>query len=200
MNAGRASVVAAAVLASVTLAAQTPKPFPQPNQPPAQPGTQAPSQPPRPATPGAPAPAPSAGAVPTEATLGVAILPNAQFLTSYDAGRGQRFYIFGASMPFADVVTFYRTALKQKGDVLFEAPPTHQFETGRFRDETMAFPPSVTIKDYTFGGSAGYPNPKKGAGPERFPDDHPDRPGAAGITAVNARAEARALIETAQDR
>ena len=101
--------------------------------------------------------------------LGVPILPNAQFLTSYDAGRGQRFYIFGASVPFADAVTFYRTALKQKGDVLFESPATHQFETGRFRDETMAFPPSVTIKDYTFGGSAGYPNPKKGAGPERFP-------------------------------
>jgi len=169
MNAGRASVVAAVVLASVTLAAQTPKPFPQPNQPPAQPGAQAPSQPPRPAAPGTAAPATPTGPVPTEAMLGVPILPNAQFLTSYDAGRGQRFYIFGASVPFADAVTFYRTALKQKGDVLFESPATHQFETGRFRDETMAFPPSVTIKDYTFGGSAGYPNPKKGAGPERFP-------------------------------
>lgn len=160
----------AAVLAGATLAAQTPKPFPQPNQPPAQPGAQAPSQPPRPTPPGAPAPAPAAaGTVPTEATLGAPILPNAQFVTSYDAGRGQRFYIFGASQPFADVVAFYRTALKQKGEALFESPATHQFETGRFRDETMAFPPSVTIKDYTFGGSAGYPNPKKGAGPDRFP-------------------------------
>ena len=61
------------------------------------------------------------------------------------------------------------TALKQRGDELFEAPPTHQFETARYRDETMAFAPSVTIKDYTYGGSAGYPNPKKGATPERFP-------------------------------
>ena len=59
--------------------------------------------------------------------------------------------------------------LKNKGDELFEAPPTHFFETGRFRDETMAFAPSVTIKDYTYGGSAGYPNPRKGASPERFP-------------------------------
>ena len=33
----------------------------------------------------------------------------------------------------------------------------------------MAFPPSVTIKDYTFGGSPGYPNPTPGAQPERFP-------------------------------
>jgi hypothetical protein len=59
--------------------------------------------------------------------------------------------------------------LKQKGDELFEAPPTHQFETARFRDEAMAFAPSVTIKDYTYGGSAGYPNPKKDATPSRYP-------------------------------
>ena len=63
--------------------------------------------------------------------------------------------------------------------MLFETPPTHQFEIGRFRDETMAFPPSVTIKDYTWGGSAGYPNPKRGAQPRALPDDHSDRAGAA---------------------
>ena len=91
------------------------------------------------------------------------------YLTSYDAGRGQRFYLYGVNVPYADTVNFYRTVLKTKGDELFEAPPTHQFETGRFRDESMAFPPSVTIKDFTYGGSAGYPNPKKGATPERFP-------------------------------
>jgi hypothetical protein len=32
----------------------------------------------------------------------------------------------------------------------------------------MAFPPSVTVKDYAWGGSAGYLNPKRGATPERF--------------------------------
>ena len=97
------------------------------------------------------------------------IYPGAQFITSYDAGRGQRFYLFGAASPFAEMVGYYRTALKQKGDELFASPPTHQFEIGRFREETMAFPPSVTIKDYTWGGSAGYPNPKRGVQPERFP-------------------------------
>lgn len=96
------------------------------------------------------------------------IYPAAQYLTSYDAGRGQRFYLFGVTAPFADLVNYYRTALKTRGDVLFEAPPTHQFEIARFREETMAFPPSVTIKDYTWGGSAGYPNPTRGAAPERF--------------------------------
>ena len=156
---GRFAVTAAVLAACAALSAQTPRPFPQPNQPPA-PGTQ------KPGVPGAPTA--TDAAAPSEATLGVALFPKAQFVTSYDAGRGQRFYIYGAPAPFADVVTFYRTALKQKGDVLFESPPTHQFETGRFRDETMAFPPSVTIKDYTFGGSPGYPNPKKGV-PERYP-------------------------------
>jgi hypothetical protein len=101
--------------------------------------------------------------------LGAPIYPSAVFLTSYDAGRGQRFYIFGATVPFADLVGYYKTVLKTKGDELFEAPPTHQFETARFRDESMAFAPSVTIKDYTFGGSAGYPNPKKDGTPVRFP-------------------------------
>ena len=147
--------------------AQTPKPFPSPAPPP--PTTPGTSQPARPTPPAAPAA--SAGRatdVPTEAMLGAPIFPDAQYITSYDAGRGQRFYLFGASAAFLDVVTFYRTTLKQRGDVLFETPPTHQFETGRFRDETMAFPPSVTIKDHTWGGSAGYPNPRPGAQPPRF--------------------------------
>jgi hypothetical protein len=33
----------------------------------------------------------------------------------------------------------------------------------------MAFPPGVTVKDWTWGGSQGYPNPKHGAQPARFP-------------------------------
>jgi len=170
MNAGP-PVALAIVLASGTPIAQTPQPFPQPNQQPSQPpaGT---AQPPRPAAPPPSSTSASqapAGDVPTDATLGVQIFPSAQFITSYDAGRGQRFYLFGTATPFTEIVAFYRNVLKQKGDVLFESPPTHQFDIGRFRDETMAFPPSVTVKDYTWGGSAGYPNPKKGAGPERFP-------------------------------
>ena len=110
-----------------------------------------------------------ADAVPTEATLGAPIYPSSVFLTSYDAGRGQRFYIFGSTIPYAELVAYYKTVLKQKGDELFEAPPTYQFETAKFRDEAMAFAPSVTIKDYTYGGSAGYPNPKKDGTPVRFP-------------------------------
>jgi hypothetical protein len=148
------------------LAQQPPRPFPQPSQPrPASPGTKQPAKPVAPAAPITKSP----GEVPTEAMLGAPIYPTAQYITSYDAGRGQRFYLFGVTLPFAEIVAYYRSALKTRGDVLFETPPTHQFETGRFRDETMAFPPSVTIKDYTFGGSAGYPNPKQGGQPERFP-------------------------------
>ena len=64
--------------------------------------------------------------------------------------------------------TLAEVPLKQNGSELFLTPPTHVFEIGRYREETMAFPPSVTIKDYTWAGSAGYPNPKRGAEPERF--------------------------------
>ena len=148
------------------LAAQTPQPFPRPATPAAPRNPTSPPAPPvAPVTQAAP---PSTGA-PTEAMLGAPIYPSAVYLASYDAGRGQRFYLFGTTVPYLELVNFYKTVLKQKGDELFEAPLTHQFETGRFREESMAFVPSVTIKDYTFGGSAGFPNPKKGAAPERFP-------------------------------
>ena len=30
------------------------------------------------------------------------------------------------------------------------------WELGKFQDQTMAFPPSVTVKDFGWGGSAGY--------------------------------------------
>ena len=96
------------------------------------------------------------------------LYPGAQFLASFDAGRGQRYFLFGSTGSFIDVVTFYRTALKQRGELIFDAPATHQFDIGRFREETMAFPPSVTVKDYTWGGSAGYLNPKRGKQPARF--------------------------------
>jgi hypothetical protein len=81
----------------------------------------------------------------------------------------QRYYVFGATAPFADLVAYYRSVLKERGDQVFTQPPTHMFEVGRFREETMAFPPGVTIKDWTWGGSAGYPNPRAGAQPARFP-------------------------------
>ena len=119
-----------------------------------------------------PAPAPSnptpTVAAPTEATLGVPLYPGAQFITSYDAGRGQRYYLFGTNTSFAELVNYYKNALKQKGELVYEEPAIHQFDIGKYKEETMAFPPSVTIKDYTWGGSAGYLNPKRGQQPARF--------------------------------
>lgn len=162
----------ALLLAGTTLAAQQPRPFPQPRTPrPSAPAPPPTAPQPRQADPAPPADqaTSSTQGAPDAATLGVPIYPSAQFIGSYDAGRGQRFYLFGVAAPFEDMVTYYRNTLKTRGDVLFEMPPTHQFEIARFRDSTMAFPPSVTIKDYTWGGSAGYPNPVPGAQPERFP-------------------------------
>jgi hypothetical protein len=104
---------------------------------------------------------------PTEATLGFPIYPTAQFIASYDAGRSQRYFVFGITTPYAEIVTYYRTVLKERGNEVFKEPPTYMFEVGRFREETMAFPPGVTIKDWTWGGSAGYPNPIPGAQPSR---------------------------------
>lgn len=164
-----------AACAGAVVSAQTPQPFPQPGQPAAP--RQVPAQRP-PAVvapaPTAPAPAqptaaPGTEVPPTEAQLGFPIYPTAVYLRSYDAGRGQRYYIYGVGSPFAEMVNYYKNVLKEKGNLVFEVPATHVFEIGRFREETMAFPPGVTVKDYTFSGSAGYPNPRPGQQPERFP-------------------------------
>jgi hypothetical protein len=156
-----ALVLAVFAVSAAGLGAQTPVPFPRPGEP-----AKPPSQKPPTATPAQP-PAAAPGE-PTEASLGVPIYPGAEFVTSYDAGRGQRYYLFGTNTPFAEIVTYYRTVLRNRGELVFEAPAVHMFEIGRFREETMAFPPSVTVKDYTWGGSQGYLNPKRGAKPVRF--------------------------------
>jgi hypothetical protein len=150
----------------IAFAQQPPVPRPFPN-----PGTVPPARPAAPPPPAGPV-KPAAGAVdpaPTEATLGVPIYPGAQFIASYDAGRGQRYYIFGSAGSFVDLVAYYRNTLKQKGELVYDVPATHEFDVGKYHEETQAFPPGVTIKDFQSAVSQGYPNPKPGAQPARFP-------------------------------
>jgi hypothetical protein len=147
----------AATLGGQSQQTPVPQPFPRPG-------------PPRAPQPETPAPgAPKAEAAPTEAMLGLPIYPGAQFIASYDAGRGQRYYIFGSAASFVELVAYYRTYLKQKGELVYEIPATHEFDVGKYKEETMAFPPGVTIKDYKSDVSQGYPNPKPGGQPARFP-------------------------------
>ncbi|PYR49620.1 MAG: hypothetical protein DMF95_11885 [Acidobacteria bacterium] len=152
----------------VHTAYQTPQPFPRPGQP-AQPPTRPAPTAPAPAGPAAPGAAAAPQVAPTEANLGVPIFPGAQFIASYDAGRGQRYYIFGSAASFVELVAWYRTVLKQKGELVYDVPATHEFDVGKFHEETMAFPPGVTIKDFQSDISQGYPNPKPGGQPARFP-------------------------------
>ena len=184
---------AAAVVLSVWAAAaagQTPQPFPRtgesrPPAPatPAAPrqvvGTQQP-QPTAPATgqgaaqvsPPAAPPA-QAGSIdpnaPRPDEVVFPVYPAAQFLASFDAGRGQRYFLYGTTAGFAEIIAYYRTQLNDKGDLVFKEPPTHVFEVGRYREESMAFPPGVTVKDWMWGGSQGYPNPKPAGQPARYP-------------------------------
>ena len=168
----------AALLLAAQLAQQppAPQPFPRPgtSQParPAQPPPAKPDQP-RTTQPAAPTLVPGvtspSNTVPPEISLGVPIYPGAQFIKSYDAGRGQRFYLFGSTSSFVDLVTYYRTTLRQKGDLVFDVPATHEFLVGKFREDSMAYPPGVTIKDFQSELSQGYPNPKPGGQPARFP-------------------------------
>jgi hypothetical protein len=162
---GRGGALLTVLLLASPVLGQTPQPFPRP-------GTAQPPAAPAPATPPAAAPAQPVQdpGAPDAAVVYFPVHPGAQFIASYDAGRGQRYYIYGSTAPFTELVTFYREQLRERGDLVFQQPPTHMFSIGRFRDETMAFPPGVTVKDWTFGGSQGYPNPKGAAAqPARFP-------------------------------
>jgi hypothetical protein len=166
----RATLLAAMLVCATSVAlAQVPQPFPKPGQ---KPPVISPVEPPAtqqttPATQRPPA-APSSGQ-PDEATLGVPVYPAAQFIASYDAGKGQRYYLFGTMTSYAEIVQYYRNTLRQRGDEVFREPPVHQFDLGRFREQTMAFPPSVTVKDYTWGSGKGYLDLKPGAQPQRYP-------------------------------
>ena len=127
------------------------------------------SSPTRPAEPATgPAPPSSAPASPTvvapetppppsvQAPQGLPVYPTAEFIDGFDAGSGQRFYLYGTDMPFEDIVAYYRNLLKNGGRELFREPPTRQFDLGRYQETTMAYPPSVVVKDYTWNGSPGY--------------------------------------------
>ena len=162
----RSHVIAAAwMLAGLTGAAQTPQPFPRPGTPATSaPATTQAGKPPAVAPPTTPGP----NDVPTEGSLGVTIYPGAEFLQSFDATRGQRYYLYGTNASLNEVVTYYRTLLRQKGELVYDEPAIHQFDIGKFKEESMAFPPSVTVKDYSCCGSPGYLNPKRGKQPTRF--------------------------------
>jgi hypothetical protein len=158
-------LVAACSLAAPAFA-QRPQPFPNPDQ------LQS-SQTPLVETPVPELPTlPTDPSSPSDSSLGMPIYPAAQFIASYDAGRGQRYYVFGTTAAFNSIVTYYRSQLDEGGDRVFDEPPTHVFEVGRFDDDTMAFPPGVTVKDWLWGGSLGYPNPDPNpelGQPDRFP-------------------------------
>jgi hypothetical protein len=109
----------------------------------------------------------ASGAAPTEATLMVRVPPTAEYLESFDAGRGQCFHLFGTNDAYADVVQYFRSLQLKGARELFRDPPMQQFELGRYDDRSMAFPPSLVVKDYTWNNSEGYPF-VKGTTQKRF--------------------------------
>jgi hypothetical protein len=153
------AAIAAWPIALVSRAsAQTPTPTPRPFPV----GTTSPPPPAKP--PNTPAPTPTAGAAAaapqpagaSTAALGAPIYPGATPLEVIDVGQGQKLYLFGTNTPYAEIVTYYKNVLKNGGRELFKTPPMQQFDTGKFKDESMTFQPSVVVKDYTWNNQAGY--------------------------------------------
>jgi hypothetical protein len=138
----------AALSAQGSQAPFVPKPFP--GSAPARPADQPPP---------APAPAPAEPAARTPAAVapqGLPVYPTAEFIDGFDAGLGQRYYLYGTDMPYEDIVAYYRNILKNGGREVFREPPMRQFDLGRFQEDSMAFPPSVVVKDYTWNGGQGF--------------------------------------------
>jgi hypothetical protein len=160
-------VIAASVVASFLQTPPVPKPFPKPGQP-TTPTTTTTAPPPT-STTSMPSQAPASvpnrametssqapAGVPTEAMLGVSPYPTSEYLESFDAGRGQRYYLFGTNAAYAEIVGYYKNLMKNGGRTIFEAPAMQQWDLAKFNDQTMAFPPSVVVKDYSWNGSEGY--------------------------------------------
>jgi hypothetical protein len=139
---------AAQVLAEPGSGLQVPRPFPG--------GPARPAEPARPAPPDTVAPVPDEPAPAGEVPPGTPVYPTAEFIDSFDAGSGQRYYLYGTNIPYSDIVAYYRNVLRDGGREVFRTPPMQQFDLGRFDDSSMAFPPSVVVKDYTWNGSPGY--------------------------------------------
>jgi hypothetical protein len=150
--------VAAVVAQAATGFAQgaVPRPFPGSKPPMAGPPQPPPSKPSQP-SPAKPAePVPPAPGTPDAALAGIPQFPQAQFLDSFDAGQGQRYYLYGTNAPFEDVAAHFRATLMSGGRQVYRTPAVQQFDLGRFDDQRMAFPPSVVVKDYAAGPGGGY--------------------------------------------
>jgi hypothetical protein len=129
-----------------------PKPFPGSTPPTTTPGKPADGS----APPPAPAPPPKPNTPSPQELANAPIYPSADFLESFDAGRGQKYYIYGTNAPYIDIIAYYRKQLGNGGQEVFRAPAMQRFDLGRFDEQTMAYPPSVVIKDYSWNGSPGY--------------------------------------------
>ena len=155
--------------------AQTPAPFPRPSggAPAPAPPVARPSPPPQ-STAAAAAPADPA---PDERLLGVPIFAGAEFIASYDAGRGQRYYLFGTNTSFTEVVAYYRTALKQRGELVYEEPPVHEFDVGRYREETHGVSAGGDGEGLHVGRCEGLLEPEARRAAGALQDDRHDRAG-----------------------
>src|SRR5262245_675975 len=124
MSTVRYAILFSALIASLVVgvsaqSAPVPVPRPFPGSTPSSPSA------PRPAEPAAAAPVEPVIAVPKgqAAPEGTPVYPSAEFLDSYDAGSGQRYYLYGTDTPFADIVTYYKNVLRNGGREIYRTPP-----------------------------------------------------------------------------
>jgi hypothetical protein len=58
--------------------------------------------------------------------------------TTPDADSATTFSVRAAA--FVDLVAYYRTVLKDKGELVFDVPATHEFDVGKFNEEHDGVP------------------------------------------------------------
>lgn len=151
----------ALIAVPAVVSGQTPPPTQPPPVPRPFPGAAAPPAGAKPEAPVPPSATPSQPAAPAPSVTGLGpplVYPGSTFLQEFDAGRGQKYFIFGTDQAFAEIVAYYKGVVGNGGETVSKAPAPaiQQFDIGRFDDSTMAFRPSVVVKDYLWNGSEGY--------------------------------------------
>ena len=162
-----------------TAAPPPPQPFPRPGASARAPGSQptarrprrrhASGQPPRPAL--------AAEGAPTEATLGVPIYPGAQFIASYDAGRGQRYYLFGSAASFVDLVTYYRHGAEAEGRAHLRRAGDARVRRRQVPRRDDGVSAGRDDQGLSVAGVAGLSESEARRAAGAVPDDHSDRAG-----------------------
>ena len=113
----------------------------------------------------------------TERCSACPLYPGAQFITSYDAGRDQRYYLFGSAGSFVDLVAYYRTRAQTEGRARLRGAGDARVRRGQVRREDDGVSAGRDDQGLSVRPVEGLSQPEARRATRPVPDDHPDSVG-----------------------